>query len=72
MPQEAENVNKATMVLAAAALSITLIPAALAAEGVQGIDEASRRQPGADHADAGGLPPMPMTTAADGSPTLTA
>lgn len=31
--------NKATMVLAAAALSITLIPAALAAEGVQGIDE---------------------------------
>ena len=53
MPQEAENVNKATMVLAAAALSITLIPAALAAEGVQGIDEASRRQPGADHADAG-------------------
>lgn len=39
MPQEAENVNKATMVLAAAALSITLIPTALAAEGVQGIDE---------------------------------
>ena len=31
--------NKANMVLAAAALSITLIPAALAAEGVQGIDK---------------------------------